>query len=437
MHEKKIACLHKRLKHTIMNIEHLGGELMNKKSQNQTELRRGTPDFQLLILTVLLVGFGIVMVFSSSSSFVFGKLDAMYYTKRQILFACFGLIVMLIAMNIPYQKFKKLFAPFFILSIILLLIVPFAKSVNGASSWLKYGSFGVQPTEIAKITTILYLAALISKKGERFRDLRTGYIPVMVIVGAVAGLIMAQPDLGSCFILVATAGIIIFAGGANLKHIMASIGLLILGASIVLGAKALWDKINPPEVVSSNYKIGRIQAYLDPWQDTHDTGYNLIQSLTSIGHGRLTGTGFGQGIQKLHYLRNSHTDFIFAVIGEEFGFIGTGLFILFYLYFIWRGILVSLRCPDAFGTLTGIGIMGLIAIQAFINIGGVTRTIPLTGVTLPFTSSGGSSLVTMMFAMGIVLSISRVSQVPVEKKKTKSVVVTEGRTSLPKITRIQ
>lgn len=411
---------------------------MNKKVQHQQEIRRGTPDFQLLILTILLVGFGIVMVFSASSSFVFGNLDAMHYTKRQILFASFGLIVMLITMNIPYKKFKKLFVPLFILAIVLLMIVPFAKSVNGASSWLKYGSFGIQPTEIAKITTILYLSALISKKGERFRDLKTGFIPVMVVVGVVAGLIMRQPDLGSCFILVATAGIIIFAGGANLKHIMASIALLILGISIVLGAKALWDKINPPEqVASTNYKVGRIQAYLDPWQDKQDTGYNLIQSLTSIGHGGWTGTGFGQGIQKLHYLKNPHTDFIFAVIGEEFGFIGTSLFILFYLYFIWRGVLVSLRCPDTFGTLTGIGIMGLIAIQAFINIGGVTRTIPLTGVTLPFISSGGSSLVSMMLGMGIVLSISRVSSAPMKKEKTKSVVVTERNTSLPKMSRIQ
>lgn len=404
---------------------------------NKEEERRGAPDFQLLILTLLLVGFGIVMVFSSSSSIAqvsqtFGN-DPMYFTKKQILFGAAGMLGMLITMNIPYAKFKKLFIPVFILAIVLLMIVPFTKSINGASSWLQVGTFGIQPTELAKVTTIMYLSALIAKKGERFRDLRTGYIPVMVIVGFVAGLIMLQPDLGSCFILVATAGLLIFAGGANLKHILGSIALLILGASIVLGASALWDKINPAETttVQSSYKVNRIQAFINPWEDPLHSGYNLIQSMTAIGHGGLTGTGFGQGIQKLHYLPNPYNDFIFPVIGEEFGFIGSILFLLIYIYFIWRGILVSLRSHTIYGTLMGVGIMGLIAIQAFINIGGVTRTIPITGVTLPFISYGGSSLLVMMVSMGIVLSISRDSSVPVKQERTKSVVVkTAGASSL-------
>ncbi|MCA1295082.1 putative lipid II flippase FtsW [Paenibacillus sp. alder61] len=401
---------------------------------NKEEPRRGTPDFQLLVLTLLMVGFGIVMVFSSSSSIAmvnknFGY-DPLYFTKKQIIFAFVGLIGMFIAMNIPYEKYKKLFVPVFILAIILLMIVPFSGGINGASSWLNVGSLGIQPTELAKVTTIMYLSALISKKGERFRDLRTGYIPVMVIVGFVAGLIMLQPDLGSCMILVATAGLIIFAGGANLKHIMGSIALLVLGASIVMGVGALWDKINPGDTADtgSDYKMGRIQAYLDPWADPQHTGYNLIQSLTAIGHAGVTGTGFGQGIQKLHYLPNAYNDFIFSVIGEEFGFLGTLIFLLFYIYFIWRGLLVSLRCQSAFGTLMGVGIMGLIAIQAFVNIGGVTRTIPVTGVTLPFISYGGSSLLVMMVAMGIVLSISRQSSLPAKQERTKSVVMKESAT---------
>ncbi|GAA0412844.1 putative lipid II flippase FtsW [Paenibacillus motobuensis] len=399
---------------------------------SQERPRRGTPDFQLLILTLLLVGFGIVMVFSSSSSVTqFSEkfnYNPFYFTKKQIIFAGVGIFGMFITMNIPYEKFRKLFAPIFILAIILLMIVPFMNKINGASSWLQIGSLGIQPTELAKITTIMYLAALISKKGERFRDLRTGYIPVMVIVGFVAGLIMLQPDLGSCMILVATAGLIILAGGANMKHILGSIGLLILGASIVLGIGSLWNKINPPSESAQSgnqYQLDRIKAYIDPWADPQHTSYNLIQSLTAMGHGGVTGTGFGQGIQKLHYLPNAYNDFIFSVIGEEFGFIGTFLFLLFYLYFIWRGLLVSLRCSSPFGTLLGVGIMGLIAIQSFINIGGVTRTIPITGVTLPFISYGGSSLVVMMLAMGIVLSISRESSLPSKQERTKSVVVKE------------
>ncbi|MBP1999328.1 cell division protein FtsW [Paenibacillus shirakamiensis] len=402
-------------------------------SDHKSQSKKGTPDFQLLILTLLIVGFGLVMVFSSSSGIaVVNKkfnYDSMYFTSKQIIFAFIGLIAMFITMNIRYEKYKKLFVPLFIISIILLILVLIVGSkLNNARSWFILGPIALQPTELAKTAVILYLAALISKKGERFRDLRTGYIPVMLVVGLVAGLIMLQPDFGSCMVLVGTAGLVIFAGGANLKHILGSLALLILGISLVLGTKFLFDKISPTVTTSStNYQTDRIQAYLDPMKDPQGASYNLLQSLVAIGNGSLGGMGFGQSIQKLHYLPNPYNDFIFSVIGEEFGFIGTMLFLLIYVYFIWRGILVSLRCPDIYGTLVGVGIMGLIAIQAFINIGGVTNTIPITGVTLPFISAGGSSLVVLMASMGIVLSISRQVDAPVQQERTKSVVVREAR----------
>ncbi|MCJ8011289.1 putative lipid II flippase FtsW [Paenibacillus sp. KQZ6P-2] len=389
--------------------------------------KKGTPDFQLLILTFLLVGFGLVMVFSASSSLTISSSkfnnDPLYFTKRQFMWAILGTFVMFVAMNIHYSKYKKLFIPMFFVTVLLLILVPFTEGINGASSWLQIGGLGIQPTELAKITIILYLSALISKKGERFRDLRTGYIPVMVIVGFVAGLIMMQPDLGSTLIIVATSAIIIYAGGASLKHMLASAGLLILGASLVLGANYLIKSIahsDEPQT-HSNYKVGRITAWIDPYKDPEDTGYNLIQSLTAIGNGQVTGTGFGKSIQKLNYIKNPYNDYIFAVMAEEFGFIGTSIFLLVYLYFIWRGIIIALRCPDPFGTLVGIGIMGLIAIQAFVNIGGVSQTIPLTGVTLPFISYGGTSLLIMMFSMGILLSISRQCNQPVKQEIVKSV----------------
>ncbi|MDR0271047.1 putative lipid II flippase FtsW [Paenibacillus sp.] len=390
--------------------------------------KKGTPDFQLLILTFLLVGFGLVMVFSASSSLTISSSkfhnDPLLFTKKQFIWAILGTFVMFIAMNIHYSKYKKLFVPMFFVTVIFLLLVPFTKGINGASSWLQIAGLGIQPTELAKITIILYLSALISKKGERFRDLRTGYIPVMVIVGFVAGLIMMQPDLGSTLILVATSAIIIYAGGASLKHMLGSAALLVLGASLVLGANYLIKSLthsDVPQTQSTNYKIGRITAWIDPFKDPEDTGYNLIQALTAIGNGQVTGTGFGKSIQKLNYIKNPYNDFIFPVLAEEFGFIGTSLFLLVYIYFIWRGILIALRCPDPFGTLVGIGIMGLFAIQAFVNIGGVSQTIPLTGVTLPFISYGGSSLLVMMFAMGIMLSISRSVNQPAKQEVVKSV----------------
>ncbi|AIQ52324.1 putative lipid II flippase FtsW [Paenibacillus sp. FSL R7-0331] len=399
-----------------------------KPKQKASLPKRGTPDFQLLILTLVLVGFGLVMVFSSSSSLtlassLFGN-DPLYFIKKQIQWVVVGSIVMFTVMNIHYSKFKKWYAPIFLLTLVLLLLVAFAERTNGAKSWFNIGGLGIQPTELAKISIILYLSALITKKGERLRDLRTGYIPVMIIVGIVAGLIMMQPDLGSCLILVATSGLVIYAGGASMKHIIASIALLVLGVGIVMGAKTAIDSLSPQTATvaaDNNYKMDRISAFLDPFQDAQDGGYNMIQSLMALGEGGTSGAGFGQSIQKLHYLPYPYTDFIFAVIGEELGFIGTAIFLLVYLYFIWRGIMIALRCTDPFGTLVGVGVMGLIAIQAFVNIGGVTKTIPLTGVTLPFISYGGSSLVVTMFCMGIMLSISRETNRPAKEEVTKSV----------------
>ncbi|OAB33822.1 putative lipid II flippase FtsW [Paenibacillus glacialis] len=396
--------------------------------ENKPQPKKGTPDFQLLILTLLLVGFGLVMVFSASSSLAVANEkfnnDALWFTKRQFVSVTLGIFLMFITMNIPYNKYKKLFIPFFIVTILMLILVPYIGiSQNGARSWFRLGPVSIQPTEFAKLATILYLAALITKKGERLRDLKKGFIPVIMIAGGVVGLIMLQPDFGSSMILVGTCGLIIYAGGASMKHILGSIGLFILGAGLVLGVSTLIDSFSntdTPTTVNQNYKKDRIAVFLDPWEDEDGSGYNLIQSLTAIGQGGFTGSGFGQSIQKLHYLPNSYNDFIFAVIGEEFGFIGTAFFLLFYLYFIWRGILISLRCPDPFGTLVGIGVMGLISIQAFINIGGVTQTIPLTGVTLPFISYGGSSTLVMLMSMGILLSISRESNKPMKQEYIKS-----------------
>jgi cell division protein FtsW len=390
--------------------------------------KRGTPDFQLLILTLLLVGFGLVMVFSASSSLTLASekfsYDAFYFVKRQLVWAVLGSFVMFTVMNIHYSKFKKWYAPIFVITLVLLLFVATTERINGAKSWMNIGGLGIQPTELAKISIILYLSALITKKGERLRDLRTGYIPVMIIVGIVAGLIMMQPDLGSCLILVATSGLVIYAGGASMKHILGSIGLLVLGVALVMGAKTAIDSLSPPTekaAANQDYRQGRIEAFLDPENNSEGSGYNIMQSLIALGEGGTQGSGFGQSIQKLHYLPYPYTDFIFAIIGEELGFVGTSIFLLLYLYFIWRGILIALRCTDPFGTLVGIGVMGLIAIQAFINIGGVTNTIPLTGVTLPFISYGGSSLLVTMLCMGIMLSISRETNRPSKEEVVKSV----------------
>ncbi|RKP55354.1 putative lipid II flippase FtsW [Cohnella endophytica] len=365
--------------------------------------QRGTPDFLLLIMTLLLVGFGLIMVFSASSSMAVTKSaynnDALYFVKRQLMWVGLGTCVMLVLMNIHYQKYKKLFLLFFVGSMILLFLVPiFGVMKNGARSWV----FGVQPTEFAKLAIILYLAAIIAKKDEKFRDFKRGLLPVMIVVGFFAFLIMLQPDFGSCAILVMCAAAIVIAGGSNLKHIVLSSGVLLGLAAL---GTSLYFLIHPG--ADFGYRGSRFTAFLDPLADEQGTGYHMVRSLEAFGHGGLTGTGLGNSVQKLFYLPYAYNDFIFAVIGEELGFIGTTIFILMYVVFLWRALIVSLRCPDIYGTLVGIGIVSLIAIQALINMGGVSGAIPVTGVTLPFISYGGSSMLTLLTGMGVLLSISR------------------------------
>jgi cell division protein FtsW len=288
------------------------------------------------------------------------------------------------------------------------------KSVNGAKSWFIVAGFGIQPAEFAKLAVILYLSALISKKQEKFRSFRKGLLPALTIVAFISALIMLQPDIGSTMILMLCAAIVIIAGGANLKHIFLLGGA---GAVVISLAVSIYLLKNG----GHSYRIDRFTAFMDPWADPLDTGYHLIQSLYAFGHGGISGAGFGQGIQKLHYLPEAHNDFIFSIIGEELGFIGGSLFILVYLAFLWRGLLVAIRCNEMFGTLAGVGIIGMIGVQALINLGGVTGSIPLTGVTLPLISYGGSSMLITLIGLGILLSISREHNKPENKpeKETK------------------
>jgi cell division protein FtsW len=282
----------------------------------------------------------------------------------------------------------------------MLILVPFiGQDIKGAKSWFSLGPLNLQPAEFAKLSLIIYLSALIHKKGERFYEFKKGMLPALVIIGLYCGLIMLQPDFGSTVVLALIATTVILVGGANLKHFftLAFCGTFLASLAVII----------PMLSKHGNYRSDRITAYLDPWSDPLHSGYHIIQSLMAFGHGGINGTGFGQSIQKLGFLPAPHNDFIFAIIGEELGFIGSSFFLLFYLLFIWRGILISLRCKDSFGSLVGVSIMGMIGIQALINLGGVTNSIPLTGVTLPFISYGGSSILVLMASIGIVLGLSR------------------------------
>lgn len=368
--------------------------------------RRGTPDFLLLFLTLALVAFGLLMVFSASSmiSSFHKSGDSLYYAKRQAVFVVLGFLALAFFMNIPLAKLKKWTIPFFLGVLFLLLLVLLIGNGDaefGARSWIDLKFFNLQPTEFAKLAVILYLSYLISKKGEKFRDVKKGLLPSLVILGLVSGLIMLQPDFGSCAILIGGAFLLILVGGGSVKHL----GLISACGGVIAALFIFLPSVLHPG--EPNYRLNRILTMFNPEHDPQGSGYQIIQSLFAFGHGGFTGTGLGKGIQKLHFLTQPYNDFIFAIIGEELGFFGSTLFLLVYALFIWRGIIVSLRCPDTYGSLVGVGIMSMLGLQALINLGGVTNTIPMTGVTLPLISYGGSSILVTMISMGIVLGISR------------------------------
>ncbi len=370
---------------------------------------RGVPDFLLLFLTALLIGFGITMVISSSSIYAYAGIftskgcgicggDELYFVKKQLIWVAIGFIAMLITMNIPFSFYNKHFLLIGFVSLLLLLIVfipGLAPEIKGARSWVKLGPLGnFQTSEFAKLGLILYLAAIISKKGERIRDFKTGLLPPVVVTGIFFILIALQPDLGTAVILAGTAAVVLICGGAVIRH------LLLL--TVPPGALILMVYIT-----AKQHALARISAFMNPWDDHLGKGWQLSQSFFALARGGISGSGFGKSIQKYLYLPESHTDFIFSVIGEEFGFIGTTIFLLVYLAFLLRGIYICLKSKDTFASLAGIGIVTMIALQALINIGGVTGSIPLTGVPLPFISYGGSSLLVCMIGTGILLSASR------------------------------
>lgn len=358
--------------------------------------RRGQPDFTLLILTFLLVGTGLVMIYSSSQIFAYLRYDdSAYFLKRQAVFAIAGIVTLIIVMNIPYRIYKKLVIPILgVLFVLMLLVLTDLGEVrNGAQRWLNLGLITIQPSEFVKLGVIIYLASIYSKKQEYINDLVRGVIPPLVVVAIFFVLILLQRDLGTGMSVIFFTMVMIFCSGAQFKHMFA-LGTL----TAVIGVLF---------IATQQYRVKRVFSFLDPWADPLDSGYQLSQSLIAIGNGGILGSGIGNSIQKYLYLPEAHTDFIFAIIAEEVGLIGVTIILLCYIVLILRGIRISVRCPDSFGTLLGFGIVAMIGIQTLINIAVVSGRLPVTGIALPFLSYGGSSLLLTLISMGILLNISR------------------------------
>jgi cell division protein FtsW len=357
-------------------------------------------DALLLCAVLALVSLGLVMVYSASAILAQDKLhDSLYFLKRQLVAAGLGVVGMAVVMQLGWRRLARLAYPLLIGVIVLLVLVlipGIGSSGGGAQRWIRLPGFGLQPAEVAKFAWVVYLAYSLAKKREKVATFSVGFLPHLAVCGLLVGLCMLQPDFGSSVLLVFLLFTLLFAAGAKLSYLVGSVLL-----ALPLGYAA---------IATSPYRMKRILAFLDPWAHRHDVGYQVTESLMSIGSGGITGLGLGDGRQKLYFLPEAHTDFIFAIIGEELGPIGVTLLVALYALVIWRGIRISLAAPETFGTYLGLGLTSIVAFQATVNMCVAMGLMPTKGLTLPFVSYGGSSLVVLMGAAGVLLSLSASTQ---------------------------
>lgn len=354
----------------------------------------------IFLIVAILVSVGIVMIYSASSIYAYNKMgDSLYYLKRHLMYLLIGLAMMLIAMLIDINKLKALAKPIMLFSMILLVLVlipHIGKETAGARRWFRFGPMNFQPSEFAKIAMILYMADVISRKGIAIKEFLYGYIPAVVVLGLMVGLVLLEPDLGTAITISAISLVMLYVGGVRASYIVA----LFLASLPLL--YALLFRVS--------YRRQRIMAFLNPWADKRGTGFQIIQSFIALGSGGLFGVGLGQSRQKLFYLPASHTDFIFSIIGEELGFIGTASIVVLFTLFVWQGMKVVFKAIGSFERLLSLGIVSLIALEAIINIGVTAGALPTKGLPLPFISYGGSGLIFHLVAVGLLLNVAKVCE---------------------------
>ena len=356
---------------------------------------RGLLDVPFLVLTVLLVLIGVLMMFSASYARAYsaeGK--ATYYFARQAVFAIVGIGIMLFFSTWNYQIWRSV--SFFILAaaIVFLLLVPLIGiEENGAKRWIYLGFTSFQPSEVAKLGIVLTFASMISYYRERMQSFREGILPFVVILAVVCGLLVLEPHLSAIIIILGVSAAMLFLGGVKLRWFALGLGVVGVFVAVYLATKG--------------YAGDRIQAWLHPFEDESDSGYQIVQSLYAIGSGGLMGLGLGRSRQKYLYLPEEHNDYIFPIVCEELGFVGAMVVLLLFLLLIMRGYWIALHARDRFGMLVVGGLTTLLALQVFLNIGVVTNLLPATGISLPFFSYGGTALLIQLFEMGVILSVSR------------------------------
>ena len=358
--------------------------------------RKLKADKILFLATLLLVCASVVMVYSASAALAMNRFNQPYFfLVKQAMWAALGLTAMGIAMRFDYRNYRE---PSFIwmslgLVVFALVAVLFSPPINGSRRWFGVGGFGVQPSELAKLSVIFFIAALLERRMHRIDDIPYALIPIGLVVGAVVGLILLEPDLGTAMTLLLIAVAMVFTAGLSYRYIA---GAMVCGVPVVYFV-----------LMSAEYRRRRLMAFWDPWSDPLGDGFQVIQSLIAVGSGGLLGRGFMSGVQKLFYLPEPHTDFIYAVIGEEFGLMGTTIVMVCFMVIAWRGLKIAMEAPDRFGAFLAVGVTTMIAVQAFFNISVVLGLVPTKGLPLPFVSAGGSSLLISLLGMGILLNVSQ------------------------------
>ncbi|MDR1620220.1 MAG: putative lipid II flippase FtsW [Clostridiales bacterium] len=360
-----------------------------------TKVKPGKMDFPIFIVVLALCAIGLVMVFSASYYSAADKMqDGLYFVRKQGLYLLVSLPIMLLFTRVDYHVMERFRLPILLVSIVLLVaVLLIGEEANGATRWLVLKGLSVQPSEVAKFGLIIYMSAFMSKKQHLMKSFLKGVVPMLCVMVVICGLVMLQPNMSMAVIIGMMGIIMLFAGGADYKHV----ALLILCG---IGAFVLLAIIAP-------YRMARLASFTDPWQDPKGDGHQLIQSLYALGSGGIFGRGLNNSRQKLLYLTYGESDFVYAIVGEELGFIGAGIILLLYAFVVYRGMRVALRCKDRFGSMLAAGITNVFALQVLVNVGVVTGVMPTTGQALPFISAGGSSLLIFLSAMGVLLNISR------------------------------
>ncbi len=374
--------------------------MVNRLAKKLFSPRRGEhePDKSLIMAMFFLIVFGLVMLFSASSVVSYARFGNTYhYFTHQLIGLGIGLVAFFVVSRINYHLWKRFALLLLFLSIILLLLVfiPGIRAEHGAArSWITLFGYSFQPSELVKLSFLIYLATWLEAKKHALSSLSSGVIPFLIILGIISGLMIAQPDMGTLFIIAFTALIVFFTGGGKVTHIFLTLCLAALLLFIVLSTR-------------SSYQSDRFKCLKDPTYSTQDKCYQINQSLIAVGSGGWFGRGLGQSRQKFMYLPEVWGDSIFPIIAEEIGFIFSTFLILLYLFIFYRGLAIARAAPDLYGSALATGIVVWLAIQTFLNIGGMINLIPMTGVPLPFISHGGSAILSALIAMGILVNISK------------------------------